>query len=128
MAVELQLKIGRTRNTMTVLPSPTAYDIEYEDESASDAGRVEAGKMYKKRKGTIRKASLTWTNLTDAECQTVFRATQPEYVYAQIKDPWARDHTVNEFYIGNRKATYSPLNDGTWSSVSLSLTERDFYK
>ncbi|MBQ7596184.1 MAG: hypothetical protein IJU45_05935 [Clostridia bacterium] len=123
---ELDLKIGTAAGSLSAVPSPVSYDIEYEDESESSAGRTESGKMYKKRKGTIRKISLTYENLSAAEGQQVFRAIQSEYVYARILDPFACSNVTSEFYVGNRKASLSPLNNGTWKSISFSLTERSF--
>lgn len=128
MAVEFILKVGTTKTNIVKVPAPTDYDIEYEDQSAPDAGRVESGRMNKKRKGTIRKASFQWKNLTDSECQQVFSAFQPEYIFAQILDPFQRAQTVEEFTVGNRKAHYSSINDGTWESVSLSITDRNLLK
>lgn len=122
--MEIDLQIGKGSSTLMKMPSPTAYDIEYEDQSKSDATRTEAGKMYKKRIGTVRKATYTWTNLSDEECQKIFQAVQPEYVFAKILDPFKKNNVVQEFYVGNRKASYSAINDGTWSNVSFSLIER----
>ena len=121
---ELNLKIGKTSGSLSVVPSPVGYEIEYEDESESSAGRTEAGKMFKKRKGTLRKVSLTFENLSAEDSRKVFRAVQSEYVYAQILDPFSANNIVSEFYVGNRKASLSPLNNGTWKSISFSLSER----
>ncbi len=121
---ELNLKIGKTSGSLSVVPSPVSYEIEYEDESESSAGRTEAGKMFKKRKGTLRKVSLTFENLSAEDSRKVFRAVQSEYVYAQILDPFSANNIVSEFYVGNRKASLSPLNNGTWKSISFSLSER----
>ena len=121
---ELNLKIGKTSGSLSVVPSPVGYEIEYEDESESSAGRTEAGKMFKKRKGTLRKVSLTFENLSAEDSRKVFRAVQSEYVYAQILDPFSANNIVSEFYVGNRKASLSPLNNGTWKSISFSLKER----
>lgn len=126
MAVTFTLKMGTTSGNVATVPSPTSYDIEYEDQSASDAGRVESGKMYKKRLGTIRKASFSWQNLSDADAQRVFAALQNEYVYAQILDPFKKTSVTTEFYAGNRKASYRAENNGTWTNISCSLTERSF--
>lgn len=123
---ELDLRIGAAAGSLSAVPSPVSYDIEYEDESESSAGRTESGKMYKKRKGTIRKVSLTYENLSATEGSQVFQAIQGEYVFAKILDPFAAGNITCEFYVGNRKASLSPLNNGTWKSISFSLTERSF--
>lgn len=125
MAVEFNLKVGTTSSNVAVVPAPTSYEIEYEDQSAADAGRTESGKMYKKRKGTIRKASFSWKNLTETECQQVFTAFQSEYIFAQILDPFKKLNVIEEFYVGNRKAKYRSENNGYWESIDLSITERN---
>lgn len=119
------IKIGTTKTNLVQMPQPTKYRIEYEDESEEGAGRVESGYMYKKRKGTIRKASLSWQHLSAEECQTVFHAAQPEYVFAQVVDPFQNGTIIKEFYVGNRSAEYSSADDGSWSDISFNLTTRD---
>lgn len=119
------IKIGTTTSNLVQMPQPTKYKIEYEDESEDGAGRVESGYMYKKRKGTVRKVSVSWQHLSAEDCQTVFKAAQPEYIYAQIVDPFQKGTVTKEFYVGNRSAEYSSVDDGSWSDIAFNLVSRD---
>ena len=105
------------------IKSPSGYVWDIEDNSASDAGRVQDGSdtMYKNRTSQKRKLSLTWTGITKEEASAILQAFNPEYIYVTYPDTMSGNMETREFYAGaSRSATLKTwfVNKKIYSSLS----------
>lgn len=105
------------------VPSPSKYDIGYQDVSAADSGRTEDGLMHKKMIGTKVKIELAWNNVTDADIAMVLTAFNHEYVTVKYKDPLACGYETKTFYSGDRHAASYNSKLGVWST-NFNIIER----
>ena len=107
------------------LPAPSSYQWDLEDVSKSDAGRVESGKMYKKKIGYVRAVSVVWKNLSTAEISTILQAiTTNEYFNLTFICPLEGKKTFMEVYVGNRSAPLYNQTLDIWESLSVKFIER----
>jgi len=107
---------------------PSSFSIEYEDVSASDAGRTEDGTMWKLKIGVVRKLEMEWQNIKGSEMvQRLMNAFDSEYMEVKFYDLKAGGYVTSTFYCGNRS---TPLYNGVlgiWSSFKVNLIERRVY-
>lgn len=117
------LKVGST-----AFPSPSTYQWDLEDVSKSDAGRTEAGKMYKKKIGFVRALSVSWKYLTTAQISAILQAiTNKEYFYLTFLCPLSGGITSTEVYVGNRTAPLYNKALDCWESLSVKFVERSVH-
>lgn len=105
------------------VPSPSKYEVDHEDVSASDSGRTEDGKMQKKMIGTKVKISLGWDNRNDADICRVLTCFNHEYVMVKYKDPLECGYVTKEFYCGGRHTASYNSQLGVWST-NFNIIER----
>ena len=109
------------------MPCPSKFEINYQDVSAADSGRVESALMYKNRVAQKVKISLEWLGVSDANAATILTAFDPEYVDVTFHDAKTNSVTTKNFYTGDRKgATYwwNDEGDFTFSSIAFDIIER----
>ena len=111
---------------------PSVFQVEIEDISKADAGRVESGKMYKNRltdsSGNpvqARSISLEWHYLTTAEVASILSAFNPEYISIRYLDPLVGGYTTKEFYVGNRSAPMYNCARDRWTNLSFNIITRN---
>lgn len=106
---------------------PSSFSVEYEDVSASNAGRTEDGTMWKLKIGTVRKLSLEWQNIDSRLVQNVLSAFETEYFWVTFYNPKTTSYVESQFYAGNKTM---PLYSGAlniWTSLQVNLIERSVY-
>ena len=108
----------------TFVPSPSVYQVEYNDISDPDAGRIEDGLMHKKRIGQKVKIQLAWNYVDDATASTVLTAFDPEYVSVKYKDPKTNSFQTKTFYVGDRFAPAYNRTVGLWTNISFNIIEQ----
>jgi hypothetical protein len=106
------------------VPSPSVYQVEYNDISDPDAGRTEDGLMHKNRIGQKVKIQLAWNNVNDTVASTVLTAFDPEYVSVKYKDPKTNSFQTKTFYVGDRSAPAYNRTVGLWSNISFNIIEQ----
>lgn len=104
---------------------PSKYVVTFEDVSSSDAGRVESGKMYKKRIGRAFAIQLEWAGVSNANAATILAAFSPEYIDVTFLDPWTNSFITKEFYVGNRTAPLYNATLGIWENIAFSIISRE---
>lgn len=109
----------------TTVKSPSSYQWDLQDVSASDAGRTEDVTMHKKRIGQVVAVSLGWNNVTTAEASAILQAFNPEYLDVKYLDPMAGEYVVKEFYVGNRTAPLYNARLGLWSNIAFKIIARN---
>ena len=110
-----------TGPAITNLPAPTKSDWSKMDLSAPDAGRVESGRMLKKRKGKADRLDLEWEFVTRAKTATILQAFDAEYCLVEYLDAKAGQWVTKHFYTGDMKtAGWMPHLD-KWESVSFAI-------
>jgi hypothetical protein len=110
-----------TGPAVTNFPAPTKSDWGKADISAPDAGRVESGRMLKKRRGKADRLDLGWEFVTRTETATILQAFDPEYVLVEYLDAKSGQWITRHFYTGDMKATgWLPQVD-SWESVTLPI-------
>lgn len=110
-----------TGAAVTNLPASTKSDWAKQDLSAPDAGRVESGRMLKKRRGKADRLDLEWSYITRSEAATVLQAFDSEYILVEYLDAKLGDWRTEHFYTGDMTATgWTPHLD-RWAKVSLAI-------
>ena len=106
------------------IPVPSSYTYKLEDVTASDAGRTEDTKMYKKRFGQTVGLGLAWQNISTDDVSAILKAFNPEYIVVTYLDAMQGAPVTSEFYVGNKTAPIYNANLGLWSNVSFDIIER----
>ena len=106
---------------VTNLPPLTKCDWAKQDLSAPDAGRVESGRMLKKRVGKVDRLDLEWKYITRAKAAVVFKAFDPEYVLVEYLDAKSGQWVTKHFYTGDMAATGWIPHLDSWESVTLPI-------
>lgn len=104
---------------VTDLPAPTTSGWGKQDLSAPDAGRLESGRMLKKRVGKADRLELEWRYITRAEAATVLQAFDSEYILAEYLDAKKGGWRTEHFYVGDMAATGWIPHQDSWESVTL---------
>ncbi len=107
--------------TVTNLPAGSMGDWSKQDLSAPGAGRLESGRMLKKRIGKADRLDLEWRGLTRAETSTVLKAFDHEYVNVKYLDAKAGTLVEKHFYTGDMTVTGWLPHLDRWESVKLSI-------
>lgn len=106
---------------VTNLPPLAKCDWAKQDLSAPDAGRVESGRMLKKRIAKVDRLDLEWSYITRSEAATVLQAFDSEYILVEYLDAKLGDWRTEHFYTGDMTATgWTPHLD-RWAKVSLPI-------
>lgn len=91
---------------VTNLPPLAKCDWAEQDLSAEGAGRVESGRMLKKRIAIADRLDLEWSYLTRAETAMVLQTFKKhEYILVEYLDPSLGDWRTEHFYVGDRRVT-----------------------
>lgn len=106
---------------VTNLPAPTKSDWAKMDLSAPDAGRVESGRMLKKRRSKADRLDLEWKMISRADAAIVLQAFDPEYILAEYLDAKLGDWRTEHFYTGDMKTTGWIPHLDSWESVTLPI-------
>ena len=110
-----------TGTAITNLPPLSKSDWSKQDLSAPDAGRLESGRMLKKRVGKADRLDLEWRYITRAKTAAVLKAFDPEYVLVEYLDAKSGQWKTKHFYTGDMKAAgWTPHLD-RWERVSLAI-------
>lgn len=90
------------------MPSPSKYEVSYQDLDAAGSGRTEAGYTIRRRvRSQVAKLNLGWTNLSQEEVEKVLGAVENESFEVT-------------YWFGNQKTTTMYAGD---KNVSLKLKE-----
>lgn len=108
--------------------TPSSFSWGLQDNSASDAGRVQDANdtMYKNRTSQKRKLEISWSAPTPAEAAAILQAFNPEYIMVTYPDTMSGTDQTREFYVGDRSAPYKiwTVNNKRYSQVAFNLIER----
>lgn len=108
------------------IKTPSVFDWNLHDVSASDSGRTDDTKMHKNRIGQKRTITLAWNNPTKDEASAILKAFDPEYIMVTYHD--AKDNMIEtrEFYISDQAAPMKiwTVNNKRYSQVSFDIIER----
>jgi len=91
------------------------------DISAPDAGRLESGRMLKKRKGKTDRLDLEWNFISRADTAFVLQTFDHEYTLVEYLDAKAGQWVTKHFYTGDMKTTGWIPHCDEWESVSLAI-------
>ena len=106
---------------ITSLPALSKSDWSKQDLSAPDAGRLESGRMLKKRVGKADRLDLEWRYITRAKTAAVLKAFDPEYVLVEYLDAKSGQWVTKHFYTGDMKAAGWTPHQDRWERVSLAI-------
>ena len=106
---------------VTNLPAPSKSDWSKQDLSAPDAGRLESGRMLKKRVGKVDRLDLEWRALTKSQASTVLKAFDHEYVNVKYLDAKLGSLVEKHFYTGDMATTDWLPHLNRWKSVTLAI-------
>lgn len=122
------IAVGTSADDLREIKAPSYFQWGLEDNSASDAGRVqdENDTMYKNRTSQKRKISLSWTGTTKEETAEILQAFNPEYIFVKYPDAMSGEDEIREFYVGSRSAPLKlwNANNKYYSSLSFNIIER----
>lgn len=105
--------------------TPSSFSVGINDISAPDSGRDLNGLMHKGKIGEKRTISLSWSNLTFSEMNTIVNAFQAnEYFTVKYYDPTSASQLTKTFYLGDRTAPMYNYALGLWESLSFNIIER----
>lgn len=116
-------KDGNIIDGITV-PAPTSYQYEWEDISKSTAGRTQDLEMHKNRIGRVIAISLSWENISIADCARLLHAFDPEYIYVKYLDAKEGALITCGFYTGTVSAPLFNTLSGKWESVGFKIATR----
>ena len=106
---------------ITNLPSLAKADWSKQDLSAEGAGRVESGRMIKKRVAKADRLELEWSYITRAETAMVLQAFDSEYVLVKYLNAKSGTWVEKHFYTGDMSCTgWTPHLD-RWERVSFAI-------
>lgn len=109
----------------TTVRCPSGYKWDFEDVSASNAGRTEDVVMHKYRIGQVTAIELSWQNIPTSDVASILQAFQPEYLEIEYLDAQSGGYRTSIFYVGNRSAPMYNAKLGLWQNVSFKIIERD---
>lgn len=110
-----------TGTAVTTLPPLAKADWSKQDLSAAGAGRLESGRMVKKRVAKSDRIDLEWSYITRAEAAAVLQAFDSEYVLVEYLDAKSGTWVEKHFYTGDMSCTgWTPHLD-RWAKVSLAI-------
>lgn len=108
--------------------TPSVFTWGLQDNSASDAGRVqdENDTMYKNRTSQKRKLQLAWNAPTPAQTASILQAVNDEYFSVTYPDAMSGVNETRTFYVGDRTAPVKLWTVGhkRYEQVSFNLIER----
>ena len=122
------IEVGENATSLVPIKTPSSFQWGLQDNSASDAGRMqdEYETMFKNRTSQKRKLSLSWNGPTREEASEILQAFNPEYVFVKYPDAMSGVDEMREFYVGDRTAPMHiwTLGNKRYSQVSFNLIER----
>lgn len=112
-----------TGSAITNLPSVSNYGWQRNDLSADGAGRLESGRMVKKRIGRATLLALEWKQLTYTEAALVLSTFgNNEYVNVNHLDVVQNSMVTKHFYVGDRSARRTPGLE-RWTDIQFNLIQ-----
>jgi hypothetical protein len=113
---------GTTYGTkITDIPAGSKADWSKIDLSAPDAGRVESGRMLKKRRGKVDRYDLEWRGLSAADASKVLKAFDFEYTMIEYYNPLEGTIVTKHFYVGDMAAAGWIPHQQKWERVTLPI-------
>ncbi len=106
---------------VTNLPALSKSDWAKQDLSAPDAGRLESGRMLKKRVGKADRLDLEWKVIKRIDAATVLQAFDPEYILVEYLDAKKGDWRTEHFYSGDMQTTGWLPHLDSWKLATLSI-------
>lgn len=110
------------------IKSPSSFTWGIQDNSASDAGRVQDGNdtMYKNRTSQKRKLQLSWNGLSKEDTATILQAFNPEYIMVTYPDSLTGQDRTAEFYSGDKSTPIKVWTVGNkrYEQLSFNIIER----
>lgn len=106
---------------VTNIPAGSKADWTKIDLSAPDAGRVESGRMLKKRRGKVDRYDLEWTMLSVEDTSKVLRAFNSEYAMIEYYNPLLGDIVTRHFYVGDMETSGWIPHLQKWTRVALPI-------
>lgn len=108
--------------------SPSGFTWGLQDNSASDAGRVQDGNdtMYKNRTSQKRKLQLAWNAPTPEQTASILQAVNDEYFPVTYPDAMSGVIETRTFYVGDRTAPMKiwTVSNKRYEQLSFNLIER----
>ena len=105
----------------TNLPASSKGDWSKIDLSDPDAGRLESGRMLKKRRGQVDRVDLEWKGLSKEQASLVLKAFNYEYVQIEYLSALEGTWVTKHFYVGDMAATGWIPHIQKWKSVTLAI-------
>jgi len=106
---------------ITDLPAVSDAKWSKVDLSAPDAGRVESGRMLKKRRGKVDRYDLEWRGLSASDASKVLKAFDSEYVQIEYYSPIHGSDVTKHFYVGDMAATDWMPHQEKWGKITLPI-------
>lgn len=106
---------------------PDKYKPDLSDLSASDAGRVEAGRMDKMQIGQTSKFAVGWLYPNLEEGSEILNLFTPEYTFVTLLDPLSGGFRTSEFYAGDRDIGEYIASEDRWEYIKFNIIEREVY-
>lgn len=103
------------------LPAASKSDWSKIDLSDPDAGRLESGRMLKKRRGKVDRVDIEWTGLTKAQAAKVLTAFDYEYSMVEYLNALTGTYVIRHFYVGDMVASGWIAHQQRWKSVTLAI-------
>ena len=110
-----------TGAAVTTLPPLAKADWSKQDLSADGAGRLESGRMLKKRVAKADRLDLEWSYITRAETAAVLQAFDSEYILVEYLDAKSGAWVTKHFYTGDMSCTGWTPHQDRWERVSLAI-------
>lgn len=112
----------------TDIKPPSKFEWGLQDVSDADAGRDQAGTMYKNLITKKRKLNLSWSMTTPEETATLLQLFDPEYIEVSYMDALTNSIQTRTFYTGDKSAPvhhwFNFANNKYYTEVSFNIIER----
>ena len=108
------------------IKTPSAFEWELNDVSASDAGRTQDALMHKNRVARKRKIKLAWSMPTPEEAKAILEAFAPEYFNVTYYDPLDGATVTRRFYCGDQTAPVKiwAVGNKKYENITFNIIER----
>jgi len=121
MAHRSMIKVDRV-----AIKTPSTFEWELNDVSASDAGRTSDALMHKNRVARKRKIKLSWSMPTPEEAKEILTAFAPEYFEVTYHDPLIGEVVTKTFYCGDQAAPVKrwAVGNKRYENITFNIIER----
>jgi len=131
VVVEALLQIGNAANSLTVMPTPSEFQVDIQDIDSESTTRTASGLMTRDRvrggASAVRKLEAEWAYLTDTQVKTILEAVQAEFFYVRYPDPLTGAMRTGHFYVGDRTMPMyhrdATTGESRWESLKMNFIE-----